>query len=90
MGRRHFSWSLKGVGKRPNGPRLPIGAVGGQVVLNSKLQTPLDLQDQDAPAVKKPAEACCFHQAGSVAKTQLPLLRRLCGGAYGLRLHKQG
>ena len=40
--------------------------------------------------LERPAEACCFLQAASVAKTQLALLRNLCGGAYGLRLHTQG
>ena len=53
MGFRYFRWFLKDMGKRPNGPRLPIGAEGGQVVLDSLLQTPLGLQDQDAPAVRK-------------------------------------
>ena len=48
-----FPLILKDMGKRPNGPRLPIDVEGGQVVLDSLLQTPLGLQDQDAPAVKK-------------------------------------
>ena len=53
MGFKYFRWFLKDMGKRPNGPRLPIGAEGGQVVLDSLLQTPLGLRDQDAAAVKK-------------------------------------
>ena len=53
MGFKYFRWLLKEMGKRPNGPRLPIDAEGGQVVLDSLLQTPLGLQNQDATAVKK-------------------------------------
>ena len=67
MGSKYFRWFLKDMGKRPNGPRLPIGGVGGQVVLDSLLQTPLGLQDQDAPAVKKPTKGCCFLQAVQAA-----------------------
>ena len=44
MGFKYFRWFLKDMGKRPNGPRLPIDAEGGQVVLDSLLQTPLALQ----------------------------------------------
>ena len=44
MGFKYFRWFLKDMGKRPNGARLPIGAEGGQVVLDSLLQTPLALQ----------------------------------------------
>ena len=53
MGFKYFRWFLKDMGNSPNGPRLPIGAEGGQVVLDSLLQNPLGLQDQDAPAVRK-------------------------------------
>ena len=45
-GLRNFCWFLKGAKKRPYGPRLPIGAGGGQVVLYSKVQTPLGLQSR--------------------------------------------
>ena len=38
MGFKYFRWFLKDMGKRPNGPRLPIGAEGGQVVLDSLLE----------------------------------------------------
>ena len=48
MGFRYFGWFLKGAGKRPNGSRLPIGVGGGQVVLDSHVQTPLGLQAQEA------------------------------------------
>ena len=39
----------KGEGKSPDGPRLPICAGGGQVLLDSQRQAdPSRLQDQDA------------------------------------------
>ena len=60
MGFKYFRWFLKDMGKRPNGPRLPIDAEGGQVVLDSLLQTPLGLQDQDAPAVRKACRRMLF------------------------------
>ena len=42
----------KGEGKSPDGPRLPIGVGGGQVVLDSQRQAdPSRLQGQDAPAI---------------------------------------
>ena len=60
MGFKYFRWFLKDMGKRPNGPRLPIGAEGGQVVLDSLLQPPLGLQDQNAPAVRKACRRMLF------------------------------
>ena len=70
-----FSGFSKGVGKRPNGPRLPIGAVGGQVVLDSLLQTPLGLEDQDAPAVRKAYRRMLFSSGCSCG----PMVQRLKG-----------
>ena len=51
-GLKDFFWFLKGVGKRPNGPLLPIGAGGGQVVLDSQRQAdPSCLHYKNAPDV---------------------------------------
>ena len=68
MGFKYFRWFLKDMGKRPNGPRLPIDAEGGQVVLDSLLQTPLGLQDQDAPAVKSLQKDAVFFRLFKLPK----------------------
>ena len=57
--------------------------------LDSLLQTPLGLQDQDAPAPERPTEGCCFLQAVQTAYTQLAALIHLYGGVHGLRLDTQ-
>ena len=42
---------LNGAGKSPCGPGFPCCQGGGQVVLDSQVQTPLGLQGQDALAI---------------------------------------
>ena len=46
---KNFCWFLNDVG-RGQMVLAPIGAGGGQVVLDAQLQNPLGLQGQDAPA----------------------------------------
>ena len=74
---KNFCWFLKGVGKRPDGPRLPIGVGGGQVVLDSQLQNPWVCRVKMRLPFERSAEASCFLQATSVADSLLPVLIQL-------------
>ena len=89
MGCKYFRWFFKDMGKRPNGPRLPIDAEGGQGVLDSLLQTPLGLEDQDAPAVRKAYRRMLFSSGCSSCLNPAGPLIHLYGGMHGLRLHTQ-
>ena len=60
----------KGEGKSPDGPRLPIGVGGGQVVLDSQLQNPLGLQGQDELVIRT---FCRSHLFSSGCLHSLPI-----------------
>ena len=68
---------LKGVGKRPNGPRLPIGAGGGQVVLDSQPQNPLGLQGHDVLAIRTACRSLLFSSGLQIVETLVWLIWQL-------------